>query len=164
MRFVVFLLSSLAAWHSTPAWPDSVVFRRYRWTMHDPGLPVKINVAPSQDELLAEQRAMTRRAFCCTFPPLLDVFVVFPEGFSSEEVLVTMSFFEPSSGNRCSKYSSDSQVQYVTEYRDWQHLDSYGFAQDDFTALFTFSLVLQPSASCDQNNGSNTAPEEHAEL
>ncbi|KAG3114678.1 hypothetical protein PI125_g6232 [Phytophthora idaei] len=30
--------------------------------MRDPGLPVKVNVAPSQDELLAEQRAMDQES------------------------------------------------------------------------------------------------------
>ncbi|ETK82724.1 hypothetical protein L915_11961 [Phytophthora nicotianae] len=122
MRFVACVLSSLAAWRAANALPGSDVFRRDRWTMHDPGFQVKIDVAPSQDEVwITEQRLAGQESDALhVSSTVLDVSVSLPEGFSTNEALVTMSIFEPSSSNlddAAFEMFIDSHLQYATKYR-----------------------------------------------
>lgn len=62
----------------------------------------------------------TRRRRRAKPSTVLDMSVAFPKGFSTDEAVVTMSFFEPSGGSTSDADFAlvvDSQLQYVKQYR-----------------------------------------------
>ncbi|GMF64804.1 unnamed protein product [Phytophthora lilii] len=122
MRYAASALFSLTAWAVTAASPSSAVFRRDPWTMHDSGFPVKIDVAPSQDEVWAAEHVTSdaESDVLHVSSSVLDVSVAFPDNFSTDEPMVTMSLFEPSSSTTSDaefEMFIDSQLQYVRQYR-----------------------------------------------
>ncbi|RLN87141.1 hypothetical protein BBJ28_00013251 [Nothophytophthora sp. Chile5] len=150
----LFLLAAACA--SAAAVTGDAVYRRDPWTLHDPGFPVEVDVAPSHDELWAVEHAEPLEAgadgVLRVSSSVLDVTVVLPDGVDTDDALVTMSLFEPSSSGEGDgtattpsfEMSVDSQLQYVRQYR---------VELDPSTAGERFVLRVYVEASASRQNG-----------
>ncbi|RLN86841.1 hypothetical protein BBJ28_00008189 [Nothophytophthora sp. Chile5] len=149
----LFFLAATCA--SSAAATGDAVYRRDPWTLHDPGFPVEVDVAPSHDELWAAEHAESLEAgadgVLRVSSSVLDVTVVLPDGVDTDDALVTMSLFEPSSSGEGDgtttpsfEMSVDSQLQYVRQYR---------VELDPSTAGERFVLRVYVEASASRQNG-----------